>query len=135
MGDRTLEPGRRDGRRDPIGENKLDYSMGNSWRLSDGRSAMTERRAFTSRLDINTWGDVSGADPSLHLTWMPSNNPIWCPAIAPTGVGLNWFLPWGSEGNRGTRFALELAIPIYQSLDGPQLETNWQLRGGVQWIF
>jgi hypothetical protein len=36
---------------------------------------------------------------------------------------------------KGQRIALEVGIPIYQELDGPQLKQNWSLKTGWQWVF
>jgi hypothetical protein len=35
----------------------------------------------------------------------------------------------------GHRFALELGRPVYQDLDGPQLENDWLLTVGWQLAF
>ncbi len=45
-------------------------------------------------------------------------------------VGLNFFDLNGSL--TGQRVSLEIGIPIYQRLDGPQLETDWQANLGWQ---
>jgi hypothetical protein len=33
---------------------------------------------------------------------------------------------------RGHRFAFEAGFPVYQKLDGPQLETDWRIVAGWQ---
>ena len=33
------------------------------------------------------------------------------------------------------RFGVEMTWPFYQTLDGPQLERDWQLTAGWQWAF
>ena len=49
------------------------------------------------------------------------------------GFGVNLYAP---EGNlKGSRLAMEFELPIYRSLDGPQLETDWQLTLGLQSSF
>ena len=35
----------------------------------------------------------------------------------------------------GLRFAFEMLFPLYRNLDGPQLETDWTLTSGVQYVF
>jgi hypothetical protein len=45
------------------------------------------------------------------------------------GAGINWSLP------ADHRLAAELMVPVYQDLDGPQLETDWNLTVGWQWAF
>jgi len=44
------------------------------------------------------------------------------------GLGLNLL---DREGDfEGQRLYVEFAMPVYQSLDGPQLETDWTLQIG-----
>ena len=48
-------------------------------------------------------------------------------------VGLNWYFGEGSLA--GHRLALEYGLPVYQDLDGPQLETDSILLLGWQFSF
>jgi len=45
-------------------------------------------------------------------------------------------LSWGAQepGLRGHRLALEVGRPVYQNLDGPQLEADWTATLGWQWL-
>ena len=36
---------------------------------------------------------------------------------------------------KGGRVAIEFGIPVYQRLDGPQLERDWNLKMGWQWVY
>jgi hypothetical protein len=36
---------------------------------------------------------------------------------------------------KGAKLAIEGGFPVYQSLDGPQLETDWLITAGLQWTF
>ncbi|MFP6622490.1 MAG: transporter, partial [Myxococcota bacterium] len=47
------------------------------------------------------------------------------------GPGVNFQLPCFGE----PRFGVEMTWPFYQTLDGPQLERDWQLTAGWQWAF
>lgn len=49
------------------------------------------------------------------------------------GLGVNDYARSGSF--KGHRLALEVGYPVYQDLDGPQLETDWMLTGGWQYAF
>ena len=49
------------------------------------------------------------------------------------GLGINLYAPKGDL--QGARLAVEFELPIYQSLEGPQLETDWQLTLGAQAVF
>jgi hypothetical protein len=35
----------------------------------------------------------------------------------------------------GQRIAVEVGIPVYQDLDGPQLERDWTIKTGWQWVY
>ena len=49
------------------------------------------------------------------------------------GVGANVMAPHGALD--GFRVAAEVAVPVYQSLDGPQLETDLLVTVGAQYSF
>jgi hypothetical protein len=49
------------------------------------------------------------------------------------GVGVN--LEVAGDTLRGQRLALEVLRPLWQHLDGPQLETDWELVVGWQYAF
>jgi hypothetical protein len=46
-------------------------------------------------------------------------------------VGVNVYIRKGLL--KATRLAIEGMVPIYQDLDGPQLETDWIVTGGIQY--
>jgi len=120
--------------RHPLGENGLDYREG-------------------SRFEASLWSSVrifDGLSGSLRVQWQKQNNlsgrdhgfdPISDPAENGKarggtrfliGPGLAWDLPGIA---RGQRLALELAVPVHQDVDGPQLEQDWVLTSGWQWAF
>ena len=47
--------------------------------------------------------------------------------------GVNFVVPLGPLGEH--RIALEAGAPVYQWLDGPQLETDWRVIAGWQFAF
>jgi hypothetical protein len=49
------------------------------------------------------------------------------------GVGLNFEM--AGQTLRGQRLAVEFLMPIYQNLNGPQLEDDWKLVAGWQYAF
>ena len=118
-----------------LGENDRGYSMGNRYQLT----AWTARRlnkqwSLSLRLDGETWEDYDGADASLNPMMIPTADPdLRGGTRLDFGLGVNLYLPESliPEG----RFAAEFEFPLYQSLDGPQLETDWQLTVGVQSAF
>ena len=48
-------------------------------------------------------------------------------------IGLNYLHSSGIL--KGNRLAVEFGLPIYQYLDGPQLETDYRLMAGWQFAF
>ncbi|MCM1982246.1 transporter [Lyngbya confervoides] len=118
-----------------LGKNDNDYRLGNEingtiW----GARRWNDWISTSLRLQGRDWGDIAGADPRL--------NPLVIPTADPSrrggsridlNLGLNLFAPRGAL--KGGRLGLEFGLPIFQSLDGPQLETDWHVTAGVQYAF
>ncbi len=118
-----------------LGRNNNSYSLGNQYHFSAGGNwRATEWMAPLIRLDYEIWGNIDGADPDLN------------PAIVPTAdpnrrggrrldilFGVDFYIDEGVL--KGHRLAVQGGLPVYQNLDGPQLETDWIFSIGWQWIF
>lgn len=116
-------------------DNENHYRLGDQARLCLwGANRLTSWLSGSLRLDGRIWGNIHGADPKLD------------PAVVPTAdpnrrrgqridflAGLNVFRTEGLLA--GHRLSLEGGVPIYQWLDGPQLETDWLLSAGWEWVF
>ena len=83
------------------------------------------------RPELRLWERILGGDSRLDPAAVPTADP------ARQGgrrlsllVGANLSAPGGPL--RGHRVALELGAPLYQSLDGPQLESDWTMTAGWQ---
>jgi hypothetical protein len=116
------------------GENDRDYTLGDraaltAWvarRWSDGVST-------SLRVAGESWGDIDGADPALNPAMV---------ATADAGLrggsridvlaGVNLLGKTGPLA--GHRLAAEFGVPVYQRLDGPQLETDWSMMLGWQYV-
>ncbi len=118
-----------------LGRNSHDYSLGNRYRLSGwGAWKWTEWLSLSGRLDGQLWENISGADRSLD----PMDEPTKDPAIQGGKridllLGANLYAPTGPL--KGHRLAVEAGAPLHQSLDGPQLQTDWLVHVGWQWVF
>jgi hypothetical protein len=118
-----------------LGDNDNGYRFGNVYGGTVwGAYELTDLFSASLRVAGRTWGDVEGADPTL--------NPMMVPTAAPdlrggtrfdAGVGVNFFVPSGSLHN--LRIGVEGLFPVYQDLDGPQLEVQPMLEIGVQYAF
>lgn len=114
-----------------LGENDEDYTLGDehhltlwgSYRLNNSISVST-RASYLHR------GKIDGSDPRIVApvqTADPNNHGL---DRVDLGAGVNWLLP-----GQKNRLALEVSVPVYQDLNGPQLETDWQLSLGYQLLF
>lgn len=119
-----------------LGENDREYALGNSY---EGTAWLayraTERISLSTRFLATTWGDIEGADPTFM-------NPMVVPTVRTDlrkgtrldlAGGVNYYFPTGALA--GHRVALEMGFPVYQDLDGPQLETDWVFTIGWQKSF
>ena len=115
-----------------LGENDRGWRLGHRFAGTLWGARRLNRNWSVSLRAATTFvGDVEGADPA------PSVDPSVVPTartdlrsgtrvdLAP---GINFYLPEA----KALRFAAELLWPVYQNLDGPQLETDWTLVVGFQ---
>lgn len=117
----------------PLHKNEENYRLGNSLSSSGWVAAQATKWLSTSvRVAGEAWGNIDGADPGLvGGPTVPTKLPnlrggeridLW--------LGINLLAPEGIAA--GHRLAIEAGFPLYQSLDGPQLESDWQLVTGWQ---
>jgi hypothetical protein len=86
------------------------------------------------RLDGQLWGNISGADPQLNPRLVPTADPdLRAGRRLDILFGLNLFTLEGRLA--GNRIGIEGGLPIYQSLDGPQLETDYRFSVAWDWTF
>lgn len=115
-----------------LGENDDDYSLGNVFNSTIwGARNLSNWLSTATRLNWKIWGNIDGADPRLSPNVVPTADPD-------RRVGnrldllfsLNFLMAKGPALIKGQRFAVEFGLPVYQWLDGPQLETNWLVTFG-----
>jgi len=118
-----------------LGENDRDYTVGNHYQLTGWAArTLSDQVSLSLRLDGETRENYDGADLALNPNLIPTADPdLRGGTRLDLGLGVNVYLPESflPEG----RIAAEFELPLYQSLDGPQLETDWQLTVGVQSAF
>ncbi len=118
-----------------FGKNGNEYALGNRLHLTAwGAWAWTDWFSPNLGVQGNLWGNVDGADPELNPAVVPTADPLRRGGgSVDLALGLTFYIPTGRlEGNR---LAAELVRPVYQSLDGPQLERDWQLTVGWTWTY
>lgn len=112
-----------------IGTNDNGYSKGDRFDSSLwGAIAPCKWMSASIRTAWNTWANIDGADAALNKTLVPTADPaLRGGQQANLGFGLNFYVPEGPM--KSLRLSSEFILPIYQDLQGPQLETDWT------WIF
>lgn len=98
-----------------------------AWRINDWVS-ISGRAAYRHEDDIN--GHYDGS----HNHSSPADfQPNYGGDFVDLGVGLNLRVPKGPFKNH--RLAVEALWPVYQDVNGIQLERDWTLYAGWQWAF
>ncbi len=118
-----------------LSRNSRDYSKGQVVRAQ----AWGARRWFpwlssSLRVAFERMGNYGGSDKDLNPAIVPTADPRKRGLMKlELGLGLNFIVTGGPL--QGHRFAVEVARPVWQDLQGPQLESEWQLVAGWQLAF
>ena len=118
-----------------LGRNDRGYRFGNEARLSAwGSYQLTDWLAPSIRADARFRGNIHGADPELNPLGNPESDPKNQAARSlDLFFGLNLYAAKGSL--KGHRLTIEGGFPIYQHLDGPQIERDWEITVGWSYTF
>ncbi|MBW2445256.1 MAG: transporter [Deltaproteobacteria bacterium] len=118
-----------------IGRNREGYRLGHRF-AATGWAAVELCRSVSAslRFSFDKWKDIVGDDDDLNGDTVPTADPsLRAGRRVDAALGLNYLV--GSGPLKGHRFAIEVARPIHQILDGPQLETDWLTTAGWQLAF
>jgi len=120
-----------------LGTNDRNYTLGDrldatAWGAWDWFDWVST----SARFDWQSWGNIDGADPALNPDMVPTADPnLQGGDRLDLLFGMNFYVPEGPILIKGQRLAVEFGFPIYQDLDGPQLETDWVLWLGWQYAW
>lgn len=116
------------------GTNSIGYRLGNAYSVTGWAGhRWADWFATAFRLNWQQWFNPEGVDPLLMPTRSPAENAALQGGRRLDALfGIDFFLSGGLEG---TRLSVEAGLPAYQSLDGPQLRTQWILTAGLQYAF
>jgi hypothetical protein len=117
------------------GTNSRDYTLGDNYMgtLWTAYKFMDEISG-SLRGVITRQENIQGADPALAPleALVPTADPsLRAFTRIDLGIGLNSYVRNGPF--KGLRLAVEGLVPLYQKLDGPQLEVDWTLVAGAQY--
>jgi hypothetical protein len=111
-------------------DNSKDYRAGNEYEMSAWMArSWTDWMSTSLRMSWQRWENVNPDDRTFVN---PEEDPKrQAGDRIELGPGVNFKLPFAI----GPRFGVEMAWPLFQSLDGPQLERDWRLTAGWRWAF
>ncbi len=117
-----------------LGDNKHNYTLGNRYHITFWGAYQWFKLLSTSvRINTLIWENIDGADSQLNPAMIPNADPNKQGGRRMDLLfGTLFYLPFG---HIKPRLGIEIGFPIYQSLNGPQLETDWMLTAGIQWPF
>ena len=115
------------------GKNKHDYRLGNRFDVTTWSARrLTSWSSASLRLKWDQRFNIAGADPNLNPAIVPTADPNrQAGRRLDVLFGVNLFHERGRLG--GLRLAAEVGLPLYQRLDGPQLETDWTTSLTIEW--
>lgn len=118
-----------------FGKNNEGYRLGNEYGLTSWVARnLNEYASVSFRLDGKSWGNIHGQDNELNPMMIPTARAdLRGGERVDALVGLNLYQNKGVLA--GHRLAAEFGAPVYQRLDGPQLETDYRFTLGWQWAF
>jgi len=115
-------------------ENDEGYSFGDKFMMTNWVAyqfapwiSASVRTAYTSQ------GDIDGIDPNIVAPVQTANPENYGGEMLELFGGINTVVTEGPL--KGHRFALEAGAPVYQDLNGPQMERDWSLTAGWQYAF
>jgi len=117
------------------GKNKHHYRLSNSLEGSLWLSRIWDNWISQSvRLQGQWWGNIHGADPQVNANMIPTaNTQIRGGTRLDLLFSIDLYAPEGKL--KGQHLGIEIGVPVFQYLEGPQLEMDWSISGGWQWTF
>lgn len=118
-----------------LGENDEDYTLGDRLDTTAWlQTALSSEFTASVRVTAMSWGDIDGADPDLNPNMISTADPnLRAGTRADILLGIDYAAHHGAM--QGHRLGLEVGQPVYQNLDGPQLETDWIVNANWQFAF
>lgn len=118
-----------------LGENDRGYTLGNELNATGWLAYRWSRWVSNSlRLAGSAVGTLSGQDAALNPMMVTTADTRNFGGQRVTGlIGVNFYVPEGFL--YGHRLGVEFGLPLYQHLNGPQMEQQSVLTLGWQWAF
>lgn len=119
----------------PLERNANDYRLGNMGALTAWIARKASEYVSTSlRLQAESQADIDGEREDLNPMMVTTADPRnYGGEFASLSYGLNVYVPGGMF--QGHRFALEYTVPLYQKMNGIQLQREPAVTAGWQLAF
>lgn len=116
-----------------FGENDNDYTLGNQYSLNSWFAInATENLSFSARIEGKVIDEIKGSNPDLNpMMVITADTENSGATVINSGIGMNFYVNKGSLKN--VRLGLEFGIPIYQDLNGVQLQPRETFTVGIQY--
>jgi hypothetical protein len=117
-----------------LGDNDEGYTLGDAHQITGwGSYSWNPAVSASLRVTARTIEEVDGIDPRIVAPVQTADPDFQGGDRVDIGIGLNFS---GQQGSwRGLRAAIELGLPVYQDLNGPQMEADWTLNAGARIMF
>ncbi len=117
-----------------IHDNDADYRLGDEVAATAwGSFAVSPAVSLSARANARSRGNIEGRDVRIVAPVQTANPAFQGGDRIDLGFGVNFA---GQAGTwRGHRIGLEVSAPVYQNLDGPQLQGEWTATVGWQYSF
>ena len=110
------------------------YSLGDRHELSAWLNYQWQPFISTAlRVQFDTLESIDGIDPMIAGPVQTADPDNYGGDELKLNLGVN--LMGQSGGLAGHRLAVELSLPLYRDLNGPQMETDWTVMAGWQYAF
>ena len=117
-----------------LGENSQDYTFGDKHVLSGwSRYSWNESFANSLRLSAEHESKIDGRDTQIVGPVQTANPNNYGGRRLELGIGADWT---GTKGAlKGHHFAAEVSVPLWQNLNGPQMERDYNVSIGYKIAF
>jgi len=113
-----------------LGKNDNQYSLGDVAEVFGWtKYVLSPSLLVSGKASYRDWGRIDGQDPELN----PSMSPVTDPA-ATGGRRLDLSLALNGFFGNGHSLGVEVGVPVYQDLNGPQMETDWMVSLSYQYM-
>ena len=117
-----------------LGENDADYSLGDEHRLNLwGSRQFGDWLTASLRLRGSAIGRIDGQDSAITAPVQTANPDNYGGKRLDVSFGFTLAPPYGPL--QGHSLGLEVVVPAYQDLNGPQMESDWMVMVGWKFMF